>query len=135
MMTLAEFLDSKWSLIVFAGETPVFRSDESDLRPLVTYLAGETNADEPLIVFDRYVGRAAGLLFSLIEPVRVCAGVISEAGAATLDRFGIAYEAGQTVKYLMGVASKEMCRWEKLAMGKTAEELLSELREIYRSSD
>ncbi|MCP4686346.1 MAG: DUF1893 domain-containing protein [bacterium] len=128
MYTLQEFLDSDLSLVIYVADKEEFRSRASDLEPLVKFLDDSTPSNERPVVFDRYVGRAAALLVSTLKPEKVHTGVISEAGAQVLDDARIPYEAREQARYLMGVASEDMCRWEKLSMGKSPEELLSELR-------
>jgi hypothetical protein len=130
MHTLASFLETGLSLIVYREGMVVFESSDSDLRPLVTYIRTHGTHDEKVVIFDKYVGRAAALLMGLIRPHHVYAGVISQSGAEELKESGIAFDAGREVKYLMDVASEGMCRWEKMAVGKTADELLAELRKI-----
>lgn len=131
MFTRDQFLSSTASLVVFHGDEIAFESDASDLRPLVTYLGQIEPSGDDVTIFDRYVGRAAALLMTLVEPIKVYTGVISDGGAAVLEQFSIPFEASERVAYLMGVASADMCRWEKAAIGRSAEELLLELRSEY----
>lgn len=130
MHTLASFLETGLSLVVYHDGSVVFESSDSDLRPLVTFIRTHTAHDGEVVIFDKYVGRAAALLMELIRPHHVYAGVISESGGQALKESGIAFDAGREVKYLMDVASEGMCRWEKMAVGKMANEFLEELREI-----
>jgi hypothetical protein len=133
--TLAEFNHSDWNFVVYSGEDRVFESRQSDLRALVRFLQDRTDDARPVTFFDRYVGRAAALLMVIAEPTRVYAGIVSAGGRKVLEQHGIALEAGQDVDYLMGVASENMCRWEKLAVDKSPGELLTELERIYSNSD
>ena len=130
MHTLASFLETGLSLIVYREGVVVFESSDSDLRPLMTYIRTRGIRDKEVVIFDKYAGRAAALLMGLIRPHHVYAGVISESGAQALKESGVAFDAGREVKYLMDVASAGMCRWEKMAAGKSAEEFLAELRNI-----
>ena len=130
MHTLASFLETGLSLVVYRDGQVVFESSDSDLRPLVTYIRTYGSDDGEVVIFDKYVGRAAALLMELIRPHHVYAGVISQSGAQALKESGIGFDAGREVKYLMDVASEGMCRWEKMAIGKIAEEFLAELRNI-----
>ncbi|MCK4632789.1 MAG: DUF1893 domain-containing protein [candidate division Zixibacteria bacterium] len=123
MFTKDQFLSSTASLIVFHGDEVAFESDDSDLRPLVAYLGQTELGRNDVTMFDRYVGRAAALLMSRIKPIKVNTGTISEGGAVVLDEHAIPFEAKEKVTYLMGVASQDMCRWEKMAVGKSSEEL------------
>lgn len=127
MYTLQTFLDSDLSLIIFEEDRELFKSQASDLEPLVQFLQKRPRHPGRVTVFDRYVGRAAALLISRLSPVKVNTGVISDGGREVLTDAGIDFEARERAKYLMGVASEDMCRWEKLAMGKNSEELLEQL--------
>ena len=128
MQTLEQFLQDGSSLVVYSAEAEIFRSDASDLTPLIEYVQTIGDRYAVVVIFDKYVGRAAALLMSLVKPSQVYVGVISEGGAAVLTEAGIAFEAAKQVTYLMDVASESMCRWEKLSLGKTAEEFRQVLK-------
>ena len=131
MFTRDQFLSSIASLVIYHADEIAFESDDSDLRGLVAYLQQTELGRDDVTIFDRYVGRAAALLMSRIKPIKVNTGTISEGGAAVLDEQAIPFESTAKVTFLMGVASKDMCRWEKMAVGKSAEELLAELQNVY----
>ncbi len=131
MYTLDEFIDSKWSFVVYHGDRIVFSSQESDLHPLMEYFAHSGPMETAdIILFDRYIGRAAALLMTLAKPRHVYTGTISEGGIETLDKASIPFESRERVKWLMGVASKDMCRWEKLALGKTPQDFYDHLKSL-----
>ncbi len=139
--SLEEFLAGTDSLAVYDSDGElIFRSDKSDLRPLIDLLRADAakNCRQCLCVYDRYVGRAAALLLYRISPAKVITSVISKGGALTLKENEIVFEAGEQVEYLMGVASAGMCRWEKMAMGRSSDEFWKELQsmpEISASDD
>ena len=133
--TLQEFLDSGASLVAVQDERIVFRSDSSDLRPLLELIIEHDTAEGGLLLFDKYVGRAAALLMTRLRPAKVFAGIISVGGAETLRRFGVEFEAGEKVKYLMGVASDGMCRFEKMALGKSPDEFWTEITSLPEFQD
>lgn len=122
MYTYDRFIKSKWSLAVIADRRIVFRSQASAIRPLIRYLREKPDTLEPVTIYDKYVGRAAALLMVLVKPAKVYTPVISEGGAQTLEAHKIPFKADRQVKYLMGLASDEMCRWEKMTIGKTPDE-------------
>lgn len=130
MYTLAEFLETDLSLIIYDDGRELFRSTASNLEPLVAFLKMGINTRGAVTVFDRYVGRAAALLISTLRAKKVYTGVISEGGAVVFEETGLEFEAGERAKYLMGVASADMCRWEKMAVGKTPQELLAALNGV-----
>ena len=131
MYTFDEFAKSEWSLVVCKEGTAFFRSKDSDLEPLVRYLAEHETNSENVTVYDKYTGRAAALLMALVMPDMVYTGTISDGGVEVLNEHNIRFQAGDRVRYLMGIASDGMCRWEKMAVGKTPLELLGELRKVY----
>ena len=130
MHTLEQFLAGGDSLNVYRGEEMIFSSESSDLKPLIDFIDSAEEMSGELTFFDKYVGRAAGLLMALVKPCMVYAGVISEGGAETLEKYDIPFEAGRRVKYLMGVASGDMCQWEKLSLGKDPQQLWDLLKNM-----
>lgn len=130
MYTLEQFLAGGQSLVIYCGDEVVFRSESSDLRPLIEFIDGAEEVSGELTLFDKYVGRAAGLLMALIKPRMVYAGIISEGGVETLEKYTIPFEAARRVKYLMGVASDDMCQWEKMSLGKSPRQLWELLKNM-----
>jgi len=128
MYSFDKFITSKWSLVITAGEQVIFRSQAGGVKGLVRFLKSGASKEEDIVIYDKYVGRAAALLMVLILPVKVYTPVISEGGKEVLEKHRIPYKAHKTVKYLMGMASDEMCRWEKMCIGKTPEEFWDVLR-------
>jgi len=128
MITLAGFVESDLSLLVYADGKPVFESRASDLTPLLGYIDHQFDYRDELTLYDRYVGRAAALLMTIIRPTTVYCKIISDGGADVLNQYGIPFQSDQQVKFLMGVASGEMCRFEKMARNKSAEEFLRLLK-------
>ncbi|NOY88441.1 MAG: DUF1893 domain-containing protein [FCB group bacterium] len=124
MYSFEKFVKSRWSLVIIGKGKIIFKSQASGIKPLVTFIKkDEGNNDQDLVIYDRYIGRAAALLMVLINPSKVYTPVISEGGRDALEEYKITYFAQQQVKYLMGYASDKMCRWEKMAMNKTPQEL------------
>jgi len=128
MLTLAEFTAGNRNFVVVVNDREVFSSTKSDLQPLLDYLTTDRGTHTNPILFDRYIGRAAALLMTLLEPSKVFTPVISKGGKAALEEYEIPFEIGETVEYLMGVASDGMCRWEKMALGKSPSEFFELLR-------
>ena len=122
MTTLEEFKKSRWNLVIYCSEEVVFTSSESDLRPLVDFLHNQADKFTSPVIFDKYTGRAAAMLMVLVKPEKVYTPIISEGAIEVFQQHSIPFEATETVKYLMGVASDGMCQWEKKALGKSPEE-------------
>ncbi|UCG62579.1 MAG: DUF1893 domain-containing protein [Candidatus Zixiibacteriota bacterium] len=121
MYSFDKFIESKWSLVVLAEDRVVFRSTASAIKPLIRFMKSDYGQYREMLIYDKYIGRAAALLMVLIGPKKVYTPVISEGGQEILTKYGIPFEAQKKVKYLMGVASDEMCRWEKMTIGKSPE--------------
>jgi len=123
VITLKQFIVGKWNLAVYQNDKPAYQSEATNLEALTDYLRREGRRRRDVVMFDRYVGRASALLMTLCRPTKVYAGVISDGGAEIFEQSNIPFEAGETVNWLTGRASADMCRFEKLAQGRTAEEL------------
>lgn len=129
MYSFERFVNSKWSLVVLSDGRTVFKSQATALKPLVNYVKRYHGQHHEVVIYDKYVGRAAALLMTLVRPRAVFTPVISEGGRTVLDQYGVSFQAQREVKYLMGVASGEMCRWEKMSLGKSPDEFLRILTE------
>ncbi len=121
MYSFDKFVESRWSLVILSEDRVVFRSTASAIKPLIRFLKSDYKRYSQIIIYDKYVGRAAALLMALIRPQKVYTPVLSEGGEETLTKYGIPFKALKKVKYLMGMASDEMCRWEKMTIGKSPE--------------
>lgn len=117
-----QFKRSRWSLVILSGGRIIFKSRAKAITPLVRYLKSSPDTRPGLVIYDKYIGRAAALLMALIDPAEVYTPVISDGGAQTLKKYGISHHADRQVEYLMGEASDDMCRWEKASLGKTPEQ-------------
>ncbi|RKX22833.1 MAG: hypothetical protein DRP35_00990 [Candidatus Zixiibacteriota bacterium] len=122
MISLEEFTNLKESLIIFQNEEIIFSSFDSDIIPLVKFLGQKKELSGKIIIFDKYVGRAAGLLMTKTSPSFIYTPMISENAVNLFIEYEIDFEATKIVKYLMGEASNEMCQWEKLSIGKCPDE-------------
>lgn len=121
-MTILEFENSRFNLIALIGDKVVFESNAKALVPLMNFISKNLTSKD-LIVFDRIVGRAAALLFTLVMPKKIYTPIISKKGKEILEKYGIEFEAEKIVDMIMDFASEESCKWEKLAIGKSAKEL------------
>lgn len=114
-----QFIQSKWSLLIYDGDKAIFCSQASGLKPIVSYLKKFRKKYKKVVIYDKIVGRAAALLFVLLKPSKVYTPLASQGGVFVLRKYRISYKADQQVKYLMGLASQQMCQWEKLAQKRT----------------
>lgn len=122
------FRSSRWTLVILSEGRIVFKSRARAISPLVRYLKSGPGQSDDLVIYDKYIGRAAALLMVLIGPAEVYTPVISEGGREVLQQYGLLFHADRTVKYLMGEASQEMCKWERASLGKTPEQFREEVR-------
>ena len=127
MYNFEQFKNSNLSLVIVCHNEPIFQSDAGAITPLIDFINSEdynkySGDTGQLIIYDKYIGRAAALLMILINPTKVCTPLISQFGREVFEKYQIVYEADAEVKYLMGVASEDMCHWEKMTVGKTPEE-------------
>ena len=125
MYTLNQFAKSKWSLVVYQQQKIIFRSQASALKPLLRYIGRKGSKRKKVEIFDKYTGRAAALLISLIEPDKLYSPVVSQAGIKVLEEKKIVFCCLKKVKYLMNMASDDMCQWERLAKRKSAHTFLN----------
>ncbi|MBU0598525.1 DUF1893 domain-containing protein [Patescibacteria group bacterium] len=121
MYSLAKFKKSPWSLIVYQGNCVIFRSKASSLLPLIRFLDKISVKGKKHIFYDKYVGRAAALLMIIAKPAEINTPIISSNAIKLLKSKGICVNYSKEVKYLMGFASDEMCKWEKLSFGTSSD--------------
>ncbi len=125
MYTLNQFAESRWGLVVYQRQKIIFRSQASALKPLLRYIGEKGLQRRKLEIFDKCTGRAAALLISLIKPDKLYTPVISRAGIKVLLDKKIKFFCHKKVKFLMNIASADMCQWERLARNKSAHTLLN----------
>lgn len=127
-MTIREFKESGKSLLIMSQGKIVYESDLNALEPLLDFLRSNQNliksdnSDKEFLIFDKFVGRAAAFLMTFLSPKKVYAVTISQFGREVFDKYKIEYKFEDEVKYLMGVASDKMCKWEKLTVDMTPED-------------
>lgn len=130
MYTFDQFKQSGKSLVILKDDQIVFESNLNALEPLIQFIKEKRHLEGGFVIYDKYIGRAAALLMTFLKPKKVYTPVISQFGREEFERFGIDYQFDKEVKYLMGVASEKMCRWEKMTVGKTPEEFWTMLTEL-----
>lgn len=125
MYTLNQFAKSRWGLVVYQQQKVIFCSQASALKPLLRYIDEKRLNRKQVEIFDKYTGRAAALLISLIKPDKLYTPVISHAGIKVLLDKKIKFICHKRVKFLMNIASIDMCQWERLARNKSAHTFLN----------
>lgn len=87
-------------------------SDERGIRPLLEMIGrGESLCG--FCVADKIVGKAAALLFSILQPEALYARVLSEGGEAVLEKFKIPYSCGTRTEKIVNRAGTDICPMEK----------------------
>ena len=87
-------------------------SDERGIRPLLEMIGrGESLCG--FCVADKIVGKAAALLFSILQPEALYARVLSEGGATVLEKFKIPYSCGTSRKRSLTVRARIFARWKR----------------------
>lgn len=138
MYSFDDFKKSDFSLMILNDNYIIFESKSGALTPLVEFLKSIRFLNNPndfskknskIIIYDKYIGRAAALLMTKLNPVKVYTPVISKFGREIFEQYHIDFQADKEVTYLMGIASDDMCRWEKLTVGKSPDEFWAMLNE------
>jgi hypothetical protein len=117
--SLKQFKKDGFSLAVFKCDRLIFHSREKNLRPLVKFITKFGWRQDNLVMYDKYIGRAAALLFVGLEPQHIYSPIISKAAIPILKKNNVEYSAKKIVPHLMGVASQGTCVWEKMSVGHT----------------
>ena len=102
------------SVVCVRGEEVRIR-DERGIRPLLEMIGrGESLCG--FCVADKIVGKAAALLFSILQPAELYAHVLSEGGAAVLERYEIAYTCGTRTEKIVDRTGRDICPMEKTVL-------------------
>ena len=109
MMLKDTLLASGHSLVASNG----YYSDESGIRPVILPMNEDLRFFEGLSVADKIVGKASAMLLALSGAKEVYAHILSEAGRKILERYGIAYEYGEMVEYIVNRKGDGMCPMEE----------------------
>jgi hypothetical protein len=116
------FIESKDKLRVYHGVDLIFSSQEDGITPLVSYLTDFGRYADGVYAFDRIVGNAAALLLYIAGCIEIWSQVGSELAIRTLDARGIRYHFVTVAPYIVNRKGDGMCPFEKLSLGKSAEE-------------
>ncbi len=109
MMLKDTLLASGHSLVASNG----YCSDESGIRPVILPMNEDLRFFEGLSVADKIVGKASAMLLALSGAKEVYAHILSEAGRKILEKYGITYEYGEMVEYIVNRKGDGMCPMEE----------------------
>lgn len=116
------------SIVCICGEKRIF-SDERGIRPLLALIDERQNL-RGYSVADKIVGKAAALLFALLQTAEIFADVLSIGGEEVLRRFHIPYSYGVKVDHIINRAGTDICPMEQTVEKiDDAQEALMALRE------
>lgn len=107
----AIFTESNYTCVLCKGDT-VYTSTERGVKPLIAWINNGTDL-KGFCAADRIVGKAAALLYSLLDVDAVYAPVMSEAGIYTLARNGITPLCDTSVKEIRNRMDTGLCPMEE----------------------
>ena len=128
-----KFVESKDNLWVYVDGNLRFRSTESGIAPLISYIEEFSPCPEGAIVFDRIVGKAAALLLNKASCQKVYSPFASELAIETLERLGIDYSFTTVVPYISNRTGDGMCPFEKASIGKSPDEFYQFVVETFKT--
>ncbi len=128
------FLASKDNLRAYHGAELVFSSKDRGLAPLVDYVTKFAPGTGEVLILDRVVGNAAALLLKLALCAEVWSSLGSERAARSLASFGIRYHFINKVPYILNRQNSDICPFEKLSMGKTADQFYDTIKVLYQAN-
>ena len=88
-------------------------SDDSGVKPVLMPMNEDLHFFKGLSVADKIVGKASAMLLALSGAKEVYAHILSEAGKRILEQYGIAYEYGELVGYIVNRKGDGMCPMEE----------------------
>jgi len=128
------FMATEDTLRAYHGHELVFSSKDDGLAPLVDYVTKFAPVTGEVLILDRVVGNAAALLLKLARCTEVWSSLGSERAARTLANFGIRYHFVNEVPYILNRQKSDVCPFEKLSMGKTADEFYDAIKALHQAN-
>ncbi len=108
-MTLKEqLLKENYSIVASNG----YCSKDSGIKPVIMRLNENLHFFDGLEVADKIIGKASAMLLTLSGVKKVYAHVLSNAGKDIFEKYGIAYEYGEMVDYIVNRKGDGMCPME-----------------------
>ncbi len=126
---LRQLEEAGLSLLVMDGAEEVFRDAQEGLRPLLRFIDELGTAQPQWRFYDRTVGRAALLLFALIEARHVETLLLSDTARQAAAQHGVDVRGRSSTPVILRADGGAMCPMEELASGKAPGEFLEAFRE------
>jgi len=117
-----KFLETEDTVQIYLAGKLHFRSTQTGIKPLLTYIQEFAPCPEGAVAFDRVVGNAAALLLRKASCAEVYSPIGSQLAAKTLEEFGISYSFLKTIPYIVNRHGDDMCPFEKASLGKSPAE-------------
>lgn len=104
-----------YSLLIRKGAVVIYQSSEVMLKPLLECLSQHRAEMTDALVVDRVVGRAAALLFAMVNVSEVVTLLASTSAQQVCQFYGIPLHADKIVPRILNRAKTDLCPMEKLA--------------------
>ena len=88
-------------------------SRQTGIRPIISCLDEDIAFFQGLSVADKIIGKASAMLLVLSGVKEVYTPVLSKAGKAVFDRYGITYEYDELVDFIVNRKGDGMCPMEE----------------------
>ena len=101
-------IEQNCSIVASNGYT----SFESGIKPVIFKLNENIHYFEGLSVADKIIGKASAMLLTLSGVKEVYAMVLSKSGQEIFEKYGVKYEYGELVDYIVNRKGDGMCPME-----------------------
>ena len=108
-MNLREILEEKNCSIVASNG---YVSFDAGIKPVISKVNEDLYYFRGLSVADKIIGKASAMLLCLSGVKDVYAGVLSKAGQEIFEKYGVVYEYGELVDYIVNRKGDGMCPME-----------------------
>lgn len=123
-MILKDILHEKNCSIVASNG---YVSFDNGIKPVISKLNEDLHFFNGLSVADKIVGKASAMLLTLSGVNEVYAEILSVSGKEIFEKYGIKYEYGQLVDYIVNRKGDGMCPMEETVKD------LNDLHEAYEA--
>ena len=123
-MILKDILHDKNCSIVASNG---YVSFDSGIKPVISKLNEDLHFFNGLSVADKVVGKASAMLLTLSGVIEVYAETLSVAGKEVFDKYGVDYQYGNLVDYIVNRKGDGLCPMEETVKN------IDDLREAYNA--
>lgn len=108
------------TLILEKGNDIILKSGKG-IKPLLE-LIKEGKDLSGYKAYDLVTGRAAAFLYNILNIKEVNTKLLSEKAIEILDKYGIKFEAEETVPHILNIPKNDICPMEKIAISSSESE-------------